>query len=130
MAVYDQWMENTKLAQFLQKDVCVDLYGSKTWFEGKPYLLTSSQVEGAEEVASYGRQMRPQEWNVLAGVPGREIHLYRLTKDARKTDETRLSRANDALYYIRGISYPYKKAVLTLFLQETGKKIRRRLTKR
>lgn len=127
MAVYDQWMENEKLGVFLRKDVCVDLYGAKTWFEDKPYLLTSSVLEGGEEIASWGRQMRPQEWNVLAEVPGKDIRLYRLAPGAKKRGSTRETRAADAGYYIRGISYPYKKAILTLFLQETGKKIRRKL---
>lgn len=129
-AVYDQWMENQYLAKFLGKDICIDLYGSKTGFEGKPYLLTSSRVEGAELLQSFGRQMRPQEWNVLAEVPGDAIHLYRLGANARKLPENRESQMRDAQYYIRGISYPYKKAIVGLFWQETKKKIRRKLIKK
>ena len=129
-AVYDQWMENLYLVQFLGKDACIDLYGAKTDFEGKDYLLTTSGVEGGEVICSFGREMRPQEWNVLAEVPGDVIRLYKLSPNATKLPRTRSSRAGDAQYYIRGISYPYKKDVVSLFLQETGKKLRRKLTKK
>ena len=128
-AVYDQWMENLYLVQFLGKDACIDLYGAKTDFEGKDYLLTTSGVEGGEVICSFGREMRPQEWNVLAEVPGNVIRLYKLSPNAKKLPGTRSSRAGDAQYYIRGISYPYKKDVVSLFLRETGEKLRRKLTK-
>lgn len=128
-AVYDQWMENLFLSRFLGKDACIDLYGAKTDFEGKNYLLTTSGVEGGKVICSYGREMRPQEWNVLGEVPGDVIRLYQLSPNAKKLPRTRSSRVEDAQYYIRGISYPYKKDIISLFLRETGKKLRRKLTK-
>ena len=128
-AVYDQWMENLFLSRFLGKDACIDLYGAKTDFEGKNYLLTTSGVEGGEVICSFGREMRPQEWNVLGEVPGDVIRLYQLSPNAKKLPRTRSSRVEDAQYYIRGISYPYKKDIISLFLRETGKKLRRKLTK-
>ena len=128
-AVYDQWMENLFLSRFLGKDACIDLYGAKTDFEGKNYLLTTSGVEGGKVICSFGREMRPQEWNVLGEVPGDVIRLYQLSPNAKKLPRTRSSRVEDAQYYIRGISYPYKKDVVSLFLRETGKKLRRKLTK-
>lgn len=128
-AVYDQWMENLFLSRFLGKDACIDLYGAKTDFEGKNYLLTTSAVEGGKVICSFGREMRPQEWNVLGEVPGDVIRLYQLSPNAKKLPRTRSSRVEDAQYYIRGISYPYKKDIISLFLQETGKKLRRKLTK-
>lgn len=129
-AVYDPWMENLCLAVFLGKDVCIDLYGSKTSFEGKAFLLTSSRMEGAEPVQSFGREMRPQEWNILADVPGSVFHLYQLGPDAKKLPRGGEARGQDAQYFIRGISYPYKKTVVGLFFRETMKKIRRKLTGR
>ena len=128
-AVYDQWMENLFLSRFLGKDACIDLYGAKTDFEGKNYLLTTSAVEGGKVICSFGREMRPQEWNVLGEVPGDVIRLYQLSPNAKKLPRTRSSRVEDAQYYIRGISYPYKKDIISLFLRETGKKLRRKLTK-
>lgn len=128
-AVYDQWMENLFLSRFLGKDACIDLYGAKTDFEGKSYLLTTSGVEGGKVICSFGREMRPQEWNVLGEVPGDVIRLYQLSPNAKKLPRTRSSRVEDAQYYIRGISYPYKKDIISLFLRETGKKLRRKLTK-
>lgn len=128
-AVYDQWMENLFLSRFLGKDACIDLYGAKTDFEGKNYLLTTSGVEGGKVICSFGREMRPQEWNVLGEVPGDVIRLYQLSPNAKKLPRTRSSRVEDAQYYIRGISYPYKKDIISLFLRETGKKLRRKLTK-
>ena len=66
---------------------------------------------------------------MLGEVPGDVICLYQLSPNAKKLPRTRLSRAEDAQYYIRGISYPYKKDIISLFLRETGKKLRRKLTK-
>lgn len=126
-AVYDQWMENKYLESCLEEDVCIDLYGSKTHFEGKEYLLTTGPMENAEWIRSYGREMRPQEWNVLYGVPGEEIRLYKLTEASRKLPVSAAQKRRDADYYIRGISYPYKKTILGLFWQESIDKVKKRL---
>ena len=126
-AVYDQWMENKYLESCLEEDVCIDLYGSKTNFEGREYLLTTGQMEGAQCIRSYGREMRPQEWNVLYGVPGEEIRLYKLTGACRKLPASAAQKKRDADYYIRGISYPYKKTILSLFWQESMEKVKKRL---
>lgn len=127
-AVYDAWMENLWLRQALgREDLCVDLYGAKEGFEGKQYLLTASELEHAELLQSYGRELRPQECNVLENVPGDALRLYRLTPDSRKKPTTRQMRMADCQYHIRGISYPYKKTILALFWQESMKKLKRRL---
>lgn len=126
-AVYDQWMENKYLESCLEEEACIDLYNSKTWFEGKPYLLTTGTLENARLVRSYGREMRPQEWNVLYDVSGEEIRLYALTEDSKKCPRTAAQRAADAEYYIRGISYPYKKTIRKMFWQESMRKVKRKL---
>ena len=126
-AVYDQWMENKYLEDCLEENVCIDLYGSKTNFEAKEYLLTTGTVENAECIRSYGREMRPQEWNVLYGVPGEDIRLYKLTDASRKLPVSAVQKRKDADYYIRGISYPYKKTILGLFWQESMAKVKKRL---
>ena len=126
-AVYDQYMESLYLQSCLEEEACIDLYGAKDSFEGKQYLLTSCQVENAKLLRSFGREMRPQEQNVLSGVPGDTIRLYELAKDSKKLPKTAKERQADADYYIRGISYPYKKTILSLFWQETLQKVRHRL---
>ena len=126
-AVYDQWMESLYLRSCLEEDACIDLYGAKDGFEGKGFLLTSCQVENAKCLRSFGREMRPQEQNVLYGVPGDVVRLYELKADSRKLPKTAKERQRDADYYIRGISYPYKKTILSLFWQESIQKVRRRL---
>ena len=130
-AVYDAWMENLWLRTALgREDLCVDLYGSKEDFEGKGYVLTASKLRGAELLESYGREMRPQEWNVLAKVPGEELGLYRLGPDAGKMPPAPKERRADVAYHIRGITYPYKKVILSLFLLETLEKIRKKIFKK
>ena len=126
-AVYDQYMESLYLQSCLEEEACIDLYGAKDSFEGRQYLLTSCEVENAKLLRSFGREMRPQEQNVLSGVPGDVIRLYELTPGSRKQPKTAKLRQADADYYIRGISYPYKKTILSLFWQETLQKVRRRL---
>ena len=127
-AVYDAWMENLWLRKALgMEDLCVDLYGSKESFEGKAYLLTSARVENATLLRSFGREMRPQEWNVLAETPGETLRLYALTPETRKLPPSRAQRMADAAYYIRGISYSYKKTIFAMFVQETVEKVRKKL---
>ena len=127
-AVYDAWMENLRLSQVLGKEsLCVDLYGSKVCFEGKEYLLTGSRVENAQELASFGREMRPQEWNILENVPGDVFRLYRLEENARKVPQSQEERLADARYHIRGITYRHQKTVVRLFWQESMKKVRKKL---
>ena len=126
-AVYDQWMESLYLQSCLEEQTCIDLYGSKESFEGKPFLLTSCQVENGKLLGSFGREMRPQEQNVLSGVPGDVFRLYELTPGSKKRPKTAQMRQADADYYIRGISYPYKKTILSLFWQETIQKVRQKL---
>lgn len=127
-AVYDGWMENLWLRKALKEEnLCVDLYGSKESFEGKKYLLSSAQVENARVVARFGREMRPQEWNVLEKIPGDRIRLYELTDASQKKPLPGKARREDAEYFIRGISYPYKKTIFAMFVQETIAKIRKKL---
>ena len=130
-AVYDAWMENLWLRTALgREDLCVDLYGSKEHFEGKGYVLTASKLRGAELLESYGREMRPQEWNVLAKVPGETLRLYRLGPTAQKCAPAPKERRADVAYHIRGITYPYKKVILSLFFLETLEKIRKKIFKK
>jgi len=127
-AVYDAWMENLWLRKALkEEDLCVDLYGSKESFEGKKYLLSSAQVENARVVERFGREMRPQEWNVLEKIPGDRIRLYELTDASQKKPLSGKARREDAEYFIRGISYPYKKTIFAMFAQETVAKLRKKL---
>ena len=127
-AVYDAWMENLWLRCALDReDLCVDLYGAKEEWEGKRYLLTSAYVENAKVLQSWGRDMRPQEWNVLENIPGDRIRLYALTENSCKQPLSRKQREEDAEYFIRGISYPYKKTIFAMFIQESVSKLRKKL---
>ena len=84
-------------------------------------------MENGKLLGSFGREMRPQEQNVLSGVPGDVFRLYELTPGSKKRPKTAQMRQADAEDYIRGISYPYKKTILSLFWQETAQKVRQRL---
>ena len=90
-------------------------------------MLTASKIQGAELLQTYGREMRPQEWNVLAKIPGEELRLNRLGPDARKMPPGPQERRADVAYHIRGITYPYKKVILSLFWRETLEKIQKKL---
>ena len=91
------------------------------------FVLTSSRVENAELLECFGREMRPQEWNVLSSVPGDELRLYKLTENAKKIPAARRDRMADAAYHIRGISYPYKKTIFAMFVQESVAKLRKKM---
>lgn len=130
-AVYDAWFENRKLEVALGAEgVCVDLYGEKEWFENKPYLLTSSRLSGAEAIRTFGREMRPQDMNILENIPGDRLTLYRLGENARKIDGGFTDKAEEVDYFFRGMVYRFKKTVVRMFLKETVQKIKRRLCRK
>ena len=64
---------------------------------------------------------------MLYDVSGEEIRLYALTEDSKKCPRTAAQRVADAEYYIRGISYPYKKTIRKMFWQESIRKVKRKL---
>lgn len=83
-AVYDTWCEI--LLDRLRKmcdnlpdiDFAVDLYGMKTLKEiTNPYILTTRRCRNP--IMTFGREMIPQEANVIHNIPGKEIKLGKIT---------------------------------------------------
>lgn len=80
-AVYDAYFESMILGQVLgidAADLCVDLYGLKGNRNNRRYWLTLDPAP-FEIQKSFDLAFRPQEANVLHGVPGEAIRLYDTT---------------------------------------------------
>ena len=104
VAVYDGFYELQperldRLTDHLRgRDYAVDLYASKPARRlTAEYVLTTRPCRAAE--ATFGRALWPLEANVIAGVPGRGIHLAR-REDVIMSDGAALAaqHANDAYF--------------------------------
>ena len=80
---FDAWFEleaevlKTKLSDFKDHDLELDLYGLKTKDELKTELvLTTQPTKSAKK--SFGMVLKPPVENVLAGIPGNTIKLSRV----------------------------------------------------
>lgn len=100
--VYDAFFENKQIARSLgipEEKLCVDLYGSKPVPSDKEYWLTMRVADYKIE-RTFGLSLRPHELNVMMGVPGTEIKLYRMTQK-QKNIAKELSRHQYFDYYFR-----------------------------
>ena len=86
---YDSFFERIFQNNSNLDDACVDLYGSKTFYENKKLLL-STRLLPFSVVKQYGMTRKPQENNVIFEEKGRSIFLYDLTKKGKKP------RSNDS----------------------------------
>ncbi len=86
--LYDVFFERIGLGKTLgieEKDLCVDLYGSKGSHGGKRYWLTTVKRD-YKVVDTFGRKMIPQEQNIIYSIKGSSIYLYD-TMDMKDTPE-------------------------------------------
>lgn len=85
-----------------EADVKVDLYGIHDQCDNDfPYVLTSRRLP-YKVVATYGRQYKPHELNVLLGCAGNDIALYDTTiHSSRPTNmpSARANRVNQYMYF-------------------------------
>ncbi len=79
---YDGFFECELLIRYLdpiERDCCVDLYGTKRNMENKKYWLTSRSAD-YKIVKSFGINYRPLEANIIENNPGRDVFLYDTTQ--------------------------------------------------
>lgn len=117
--VYDQFFEREglNLDKYANKRVCVDLYASKTDFEGydilistnpKPYLLLDS----------YKLELKPHEMNLVYPAKGSDIFVYDLSvkdkikKASNKYDMVRYDVG--CIHWKRTLLHSLKGAVLAI----------------
>ncbi|GAA0478710.1 hypothetical protein IRB23M11_21020 [Alkalibacterium sp. m-11] len=124
---YDSFYENQDLeilleGEYLKSEICVDIYGTKKYFNKYQYLLTTNSYNLAL-AHQYGLSYKPHELNILMDNPGNEIKLYKLQDDKKLNDsklkqspsfETIIYYSNlnwkDALYIgIKGFSKTFKR---------------------
>lgn len=126
-AVYDAFFESLALAEALHLDpaeLCVDLYGVKG-NRGKARHWLTLQPAPFRVLASFDLAFRPQEANVLHGVPGTAIRLYDTHEAAPVVPAEQ--DLQDALvkYDVRSLSY---KHLLRYALRVVARQVKARLT--
>ncbi|GLH74830.1 hypothetical protein GETHLI_33320 [Geothrix limicola] len=129
-AVYDAFFESLALAEPLgvdPRDLCVDLYGIKRNQAGARYWLTLEPA-GHKVLRTFDLAFRPQESNVLHGVPGSAIKLYD-TSVAAPVAPGPEGGLEDALvkYDVRSLSY---KALLRFAFRMALRRLKAKLSGR
>ena len=104
------------------KDVCFDIYGSKTSFDGKKYLL-SRKIMPYKVIRTYGLELRPHEENVIKNIEGEDIFLYSLNEVNKEMMNTNI-KVNKILWLRYTFRIYGKTAVLCKLIADT---IKRRL---
>ena len=131
MVSYDVYANNEMLFDWLPESfhgqVCLDLYGIRSDYQGKRYVLSLRNLPN-KTVEEWGLKMRPVELNILYQVPGEGIRLYDTTQPARR----RAGRFNaytepTGSYYLRDFN-PY--LALRFAIRRIKETVRRRLGRR
>lgn len=122
-AFFERIINDIEIDGISGSDICVNIYGSKKWFENKKYVITINKLP-YRIVKSYSLELRPHEENVLQNITGKTIKMYDLAspvedKNIEKIDEIELFR-----YRFRVFHQP--KLVVKTAMFEIKKKILKR----
>ena len=78
---FERVLRNTIIAGINSNDICFDLNAQHRQVNGFKYVLTMEHHDELELVASYAVMLRPIEENVIKGIDGDDIFLYKLPYD-------------------------------------------------
>lgn len=98
---YDVFFERQGLGRFVgikDSELCVNLYGTKRYIKEK-YQLTM-QSFSRKVLKSYALELRPQEMNIIAQIPGGDIFLYDMDIEQKQENGNNLD-IKQFLYYQR-----------------------------
>lgn len=110
---YDAFFENINLYNDLgiNSDLIeIDLYGTKSNFNKKQFLLTTKQLD-FKIIKTYGLQLKPWELNIKYNVDGKEIFLYD-TSIVSKNKKDKNNMVKHLSYDIRGELISRKKMLI------------------
>lgn len=105
----------------LINDTCIDIYGTKKFYENKRFLL-STNIKNYDIIKSYGLVLRPHEVNIKLGICGNQIFLYDLNKK-NKNKNKKYNRDFDLISY--DVKSTNRKKLMLLILDSLKEKIRR-----
>lgn len=77
---YDEYFEREGLGKYLglsDKDVFVDLYGTRRIDVSREYVLSTNKLKNVDVVKSFRLFLRPIETSIMYGISGDGIYLYR-----------------------------------------------------
>ncbi|MEP3209504.1 MAG: glycosyltransferase family A protein [Maribacter sp.] len=103
--VYDAFFENQNLHKHLKidsKDLTIDLYGIKSDFGKRRFVLTSKLLD-YKIIQSFGRSLKPHEANILDGVSGQDFFLYDTQFEHKNVSKK--DTLSELLYTFKGINY-------------------------
>ena len=83
-AFFERIFNDEKLFIYNSDDICIDLYGSKYFYENKKYVY-STKCLPFEIIHKNGVSFKPQELNLIYDVQGNSVFLYDTNKKIKKT---------------------------------------------
>lgn len=79
---FERILDGIKVAGIPGENICVNLNSTKKDSLGHSYVLTTQELPN-EKVASFGMMMRPIDSNIVYGVNGNDIYLYKCDPNER-----------------------------------------------
>ena len=120
---YDIFCNNELLYEWIpaqyKGDVCLDLYGGRTNYHGKRYVLSMKNLP-YDVVKQWGLTMRPVELNVLYDIQGDGIRLYDTSKVGKNKDKGYQKEV--VPYMLRGFYPKLLLSYVRIFYSEVIKK--------
>lgn len=117
---YDIYYEREDLSQILgipeNKKLCVDLYNTKTVFEGYDFIITCRNIKGLVPLKSFGLELHPHEGNIIDCVPGKGIFLYKLPED--KSTLVFINDSWEDIEYHLGMPIDFGMAMLKKYIKK------------
>lgn len=122
-AFFERVLDKGEIGGIACNEVCFDLYGFRTGYMGKRYVLTTKQLP-YQCMQTFGMELRPQEMNALWDIPGQDIMLY----DLNRPEERRGSQKGQPLriFRYRFRLYGHTKELLLC----VGEKVKNRILRR
>ena len=97
---YDAYFErqHLRISEVDSKEgVTIDLYGNKKITDYDARFVLSSSILDYKVVKSYGREMRPQEMNILCGIEGEDYFLYDTNENVH--NHRKKNEVNEYIYF-------------------------------
>lgn len=108
MVRYDFYCNNESISEWLPRqlrgETVLDLYGGKSSYQGKRYVLSMLKLP-YKVVEEWGLKMRPLELNILYNIKGEGIRLYDTSiSEPCKVDRKKPYTNPTVGYFLRGFS--------------------------
>ena len=121
-AFYDSYFERENLQVSgidINQKVIFDLYGKKNINDYKARYFLSSQILDYKIVKAFGREMRPQEINIVYDIKGDDLYLY--DTNIKEKNRKKKNNVNEYIYFHKVLGHT--KMIFNLLVEKIKEKI-------